>query len=326
MIWKDYYNSYMRFELAVNQACVVAKAADSILQDFPDHLPKDWQEKIKVGESTLATVLQEFIKHGPNEATLPSTEGFQLSSDVIDSLQYDAPEIVRPILNSYANACALEYPRQNLRFNEQVYVQQLVMTFAYLDAFIGDSVRAICSMCPDVMKSSKKADWEAIISAGSWERLLQNLVDQYVYQFGFDSVVKRLDKMNHLFGLRINLAERIALVLEGGELVRNLFVHNGGQISQKFIDSTQRLHLQMGDELIPGHSWIRIIFVDDAKIMNQEEHSLKLGESLFCDSIIADGVATYAKVVAGEVFTAVSVKFFGKNEDVLTGVTRQACY
>lgn len=324
MEWQDYHRSYLSFELAVDQAAVVAKAAHSILRDFPRRLPKEWRAKVDLGTASWLATLQEFTQRAPEGATVPIDEVVRHSSDIADSAQVDAPGIVAPILHSYMSACFLGYPKHDLRFNEQVYVQQLVMTLAYLDAFMADSVQAICEVRPDVLRSSKKVEWDTIVSAGNWENLLQALTSEYVYQFGLGSLVKRIAKMKEKFGLEISLHERVLLTLEVAELARNVFVHNGGRINQQFIDNTQGLFLEMDGESIPGHKWIRILFVGDVEAADREEAPLAAGERLFCDDVIADGVARYAKIVAGELFAAVSMKFYGKGTQDLSGVTRQS--
>jgi len=323
MKWEEYYHVYQTFDLSVNMVRVIAIAADHLLQDFPSGLPEYMQTKLHFGEEVFKGALADLVRGSPEEKVYHVSAIVDQSSEILDSYFSDAPGIVKPVLDAYLNAVLLGIPKEDLLFNEQVYAQQLVMTFAHLDAFIADSVRAICQACPDVLKSSRKIDWETVLSTRNWGTLFQMLVDRYIHQFGFQSVVERIDKMRSAFGLDIELAERIRRVLEVGEMIRNLFVHNGGRVSQDFIDRTATMQLQRDGEVISGQEWIRLVYFHGREQTNQQMLGFQVGDRIHWDSEMADGTTNYARVAAGEVFTAVSSKFFGKGRSELTGVLRQ---
>ena len=324
MEWQEYYRIYQTFDLSMNMARVIAKAADHLLQDFPTRLPEQLQAKLHFGEEVFKGALADLVRSKPGEEKFYVAAIVDESSEILDSYFDDAPGIVEPVLDAYLNAVLLGIPKETLLFGEQVYVQQLVMTFAHLDAFIADSVRAICQACPDVLKSSRKVDWATIVSIGNWEGLFQTLVDTYVYQFGFQSVVGRIDKMRSQFGLELDLDERLMRALEVGEMIRNLFVHNGGRVNQDFIDRTATIHLQMDEETIPGHKWVPLVYFHNREQADEQAQGLQAGDIIRWDSEIAEGTSKYVKMAAGEIFVAISTKFFDKKRSELTGVVRQA--
>lgn len=323
MNWEAYYRAYQSFDLSVNIARVVAKAAYYLLEEFPTRLPQDLQAKVGFGEELFKGLLADLVRGEPGRPLYPVAQAVREASSYLDGQLGDAPGIIEPVLRSYLNAMLLGIPRPFLAFNQQVYVQQIMMAFAHLDAFIADSIRCICEVCPDVLKSSRKLDWSTIVSAGSWDQLFQTLIEQYVYQFGFQSAAERIRKMRSNLGLDIALHDHILLALEVGEMLRNLCVHNGGRVNQDFIDRTAKIQIKMDDETIPGSEWVPLVFFHPDISTGQQAPSLRAGDTVFLDEEIADGITKYAQIAAGELFVAVSVKFFGKAEKALPGVARQ---
>jgi hypothetical protein len=120
------------------------------------------------------------------------------------------------------------------------------MHFAHLDAFMADTVRAICKARPDVLKSGRKLDWEAIVSSGGWEGLMTRLADQYAYEFGWESVTERLKVMQERLGLTLACPREHTRLLEEAELTRHVVVHNGGRVSQQYIQRTGCTDLRIG--------------------------------------------------------------------------------
>ena len=56
------------------------------------------------------------------------------------------------------------------------------MSYACLNAFIADSVRAICLRRPAVLKSDKKVEWSTLIELGNWNDIFTYLVETYVFK------------------------------------------------------------------------------------------------------------------------------------------------
>jgi hypothetical protein len=134
-------------------------------------------------------------------------------------------------------------------FRRAVLAQQLIMIFAHLDSFIADSVRVICEALPDVLKSrDRKMEWECIIDCGSWEELLEHLIEEYVARSDRGPILKRIDKMKDAFRLDLRLDHRALGTLEVAERVRHAFVHSGGRADSTFLDRCRV------DNVAPGTS------------------------------------------------------------------------
>ena len=295
MNWEEYRVDYFAFDIAICQTEIVVRAADRILHDFPSKLPHDWQGAIDRGTEAYRQAMKEAIDVLP-EGGLLSTQ--KVDGQIAEHFEDDPSGILRPLLEVYMRAALLGLPFEDISFNRRVYSQQIVMIFAHLDAFIADTLRAICRVRPEVLKSSKKIDWSTVIGAGNWDRLLGELVERYVYEFGWVSVVKRIDKMQKELGLNIEVSPDILKVVELAEIVRNLVIHNGSRMSREFME---KLVLEVGAEV--GEETIGNIMDFDADEVHQYSEC--------------------ARIIGGGIFSAVSVKFFGKDKSDLTAFQKE---
>ncbi|MFQ5848679.1 MAG: hypothetical protein ACE5IQ_13545 [Candidatus Methylomirabilales bacterium] len=131
------------------------------------------------------------------------------------------------------------------------------MLFAHLDAFLADTVRAICFKCPEVLKCDKKMDWAQIIACGSWETVLDRLVEEYVFAFGWPGLTKRVEHMKERIGLELEVPEEELQEIRGAELIRDVIVHNGGQVSQEYLNRSGRTDVAVGDGIDVGGEELR---------------------------------------------------------------------
>lgn len=133
------------------------------------------------------------------------------------------------------------------KFRRAVLSQQLIMIFAHLDSFIADSVRVICEALPDVLKSrDRKLEWERIINCGSWDELLEHLIEEYVARSDRGPVLDRIDNMKRTFGLDLRVDNRALGTLEVAENVRHAFVHSGGRADSSFLNRCKV------EDMVPG--------------------------------------------------------------------------
>jgi hypothetical protein len=118
-----------------------------------------------------------------------------------------------------------------------VFAQQLVTVVAYTEAFLADTLRAICRLRPEIVQSSQKElTWALALSFPDRESLLAALIDDFV-----SSRVRATDMKGFvtLFvkeqGLEFQLDPDDVASMALGEQVRHLLVHNGGRVDRKFL-------------------------------------------------------------------------------------------
>jgi glucose-6-phosphate isomerase len=121
------------------------------------------------------------------------------------------------------------------------------MVLAHVDGFMADVLRTVCRTCPHVLRrGDKKLTWHSIIASGSWDALVEQLVEDYTLSHGMKSVPKRLDALKGELGVDVALAPEARETLLEAEQVRHIFIHNGGRVSAEFLKRTSRTDLSIG--------------------------------------------------------------------------------
>jgi hypothetical protein len=161
-------------------------------------------------------------------------------------------DIFKSITNSYKTAPDLD---------RTFISRELIMHFAYFVAFLSDSLRAICNTRPEVLKNSENTfNWEQIITCGSWEKILNKMTEDFIYDFGFLSIKKCINKIRNKFGILKQVPEEDIIVLEEASYVRNLLVHNGGRINLDYINKTGRKDFKIGALFPINIEYIETVF------------------------------------------------------------------
>lgn len=232
MDWESYTQIYYSHILSTDRMRLLALLAKETLEDFPSKLPED----IRV---TLLTDMHEFT----------DLLGKLVRGEITDFRMQEVRPISPIILKVFTllYIMGLEVDFGYFDFTLLIRSNELVMAFAFIDAFLADSLRAICQTCPRVLCSNKEVDTATIISCGGWKELIEHLTEQYVFEFGWSSVVKRLEALKDKHGVVIQCSESDLELLKEAEEIRNVIVHNGGRASRKYIANTQQTSLQVGE-------------------------------------------------------------------------------
>ena len=281
MRWEDYFEVYQSYELSINQSRVLSIVAGEILEQFPNRLPKAIRKPLVATLGQLRDAL--FVGE-------PST-GAEMAPDSVEIDITHTHEIVPPVVSMYLARAALGASTEKVDFERALCSQDLVMLFAHLDAFTSDSLETICRLRPEVMRSRKTLEWDTILSYGGWENLLDHMIAEYVFQFGWQSVAERVKFLKERLGLTIDLEDSELAFLDEAEKARNIVVHNGGRANEEYIKRTGRT------ELTPGE------FVTVTPQF--------LGEAF-----------EVTRMLVSHIFTSVSKKFFGREDSELRGVWR----
>jgi len=238
MQWEVYRKTYYTYLLSVSQTSLLTRVASEVLKDFPRKLPDNLYRTLKEDLRKAVDAFRRlFSVSRPGEESPTIT--FQTEGDIF-----------QPTFDMYSAQAMLGHRIQPQDFMRTLCSQELVMLFAHLDAFIADSVRAICQVRPEVLKRDKTIEWKIIFDCGGWEHLVNHLIERYVYEFGWGTVRKRIGFVTKEFGLEVEMSEASLRLIDEAENTRNIVVHNGGRVSQEYIARTGRTDVTLG-ELVP---------------------------------------------------------------------------
>ena len=136
------------------------------------------------------------------------------------------------------------------------------MGFAHTSAFLADSVRTICTQRPAVLKSDKKIDWKTLIELGNWDCILSEMIEQYVYESGWESISDITDSVRKWLGLSIRIEQDTINRIQAAELLRLLLVHSGGRVSSEYLTRSGRTDLVLGQRIEIGTKIVRPLYLD----------------------------------------------------------------
>jgi hypothetical protein len=242
-VLESYRGISRSFHSSLNQSLIMTLVAQEVLRNWPESLPQEIKEPLILGTKEVVDLYIGTIHNkGTREHFLAEFTKKKVDWQAGGKL----PDLYVATV-SLLLVTAKQCPNTNqIDFTRIVYSQALVMQFAQLDAFMSDSMRIICQTCPEVLKSDKTMNWTDILSCGEWDKILDWIIEKFVYDFGWQSLRKRLEILDKRIGLAIDFADEQIRQIEAAELVRNLITHNGGNINQKYIDATGQINLAVG--------------------------------------------------------------------------------
>lgn len=289
MNWETYERTYRDYTTAASQIEILTIVSNESLKDFPANLPEHLRETLAAGLIEVAGALREVAKS--------ALDGHVAKRTVDPREDHANNSLFNSVLKAYLSGASRSDggfdSSFELNFERLLSSQALIMVFAYLDAFLGDTLRVICSIRPEVLKTDKKMNWSKALEFERRDDLIRHLTERYVYDFGWLTLLDRIDYLKAKLGLAINPPSPDVALLQMGENVRHVAVHNGGRASQEYLAKTGRTDLSVG-ELVP----------------------LTFNE--------VDRISNAASLLAADIFEAVSEKFFDRTGDELGAVMLRA--
>lgn len=205
--WKAYSKRFGDFVAAISQTELISQAAAHSLKEFP-RLP--------------------FVP--------PITA--RIATDAHTSkVTYSRPTD-RPIVIPYVTMIGrrIQNPEGKVDFSGAILSEQVAMLIAHTEAFLADTLRAICIEHPGRIRASQaQITWQDALAYRGRASLLRGLVDRFV-----DTRLRGADLRDTLsilikdFGLEFQPDEDTLVDLRLGEQIRHLVVHNGGRIDAQF--------------------------------------------------------------------------------------------
>lgn len=284
MDWDSYRLRYVNAKKAIFQSRVTSLAAHEALKDFPKNLSPKQNKEIK-------GLLNKLLDIGDK---IDQDSNISIYSQP-NSQKFETKHHVGTITGSVFHFLILHALEgkgiEHINFEPLLLSQELIILIAHVDAFISDSIRAMCKVNPKIMISEKKISWRDIIEAENWDNLISFLIEEHSYKLGWESITNRINHICERHGLKISISDAIRRLSEAEQL-RHIIIHNGSRVSQEYLKKTGRTDVEL-DELI---------------IITQE---------------YTKQVAEDALLLINNLFLSISNKFFGvdieENDDFLLG-------
>jgi hypothetical protein len=312
MNFEEYKKVYLAYLRSLSQTFIIAIVSSEVLTDFPANLPANLREALTRDFRKLSAALLQAITAATTMASADDANG-QISSpeepgeprsEEADKKPSDARSTSEGRLSQASSLflmMALDLKVGGNRpkdhnlgktFTTLTNYQALAMTFAHLDAFLGDSVRAICRVRPEVLRKDKKVAWSTVLEFPSLDAAVEHFTESLVYEFGWKSLLDRLKELEAQFALGIEADEEDVEVLARAEQKRHVIIHNAGAASQRYVAEVG------GDQ--------------------------KIGSRILVSIEEVERIQDAARLLASAVFVAISKKFFNASDNDLTQVWRKS--
>lgn len=278
---QEYQRVYVDLQLAVIQIGTISVCAGDALSNFPHRLPEQSRETAYAALREMQQKIGKIIQaHESGSMDFSDTE---LDDEILDQ------RASAMIVDLYMTTLIAGRNGREFDFERLLYAQEMIMVLAHLDAFLADTLRAICTREPRLLMRGNKISWREVLEAGSWDRILTRLIDEYSYEFGWKSARERIAYLRDEHGLVVDISDAILDKLDLAEELRHLFVHNGGRVSRKYLERSGRTGIDVGS--------IITLSAQDAS-----------------------SIGIIVRRVGSAVFASAATKFFGASLDDLSGL------
>ncbi len=293
MTWENYRRLYFNYLIESGQIHIFTLISGYMLKDFPKKLPEELGKPLKIGLKEAHDNLEKFLTtkgRTKNTSRMLFSNKDEIQSKLISSTFF---LIVAKMMADISQNADNKFQVSEVQsgFERLSNYQALIMVFAHLDAFMADTLRVICKVRPEILKRDKKIDWATVLEFGGKDDLVNYLIERYVYEFDWLSLPNRVQFFRNQIGLDINISKTSIDLLKSAEEIRHILVHNGGRVSQEYVNRTGCGDIMVGDIISVPFEYVERVIVA-------------------------------ARGLAGDVFVSVSKKFFQIGEKRLQGVWR----
>jgi len=253
----------LAFLRAVHQTQLVSAVAAYSLRDFPHSLPSPIADAVRDIFDRLVSVINKHdAQPGGNERNLLYRRDKLKAGQARNNQNEEIAVLALNLLLAVEPDKGKKKPVSGMegrQFQMLARHQAVAMLYAHLDSFVGDTLRAICGVKPEVLRGSgkKQLTWESALSFRSIDDLREHLVEQFVYDAGWQSAPEYVAFFEERFKLSFNLPPAVLPLLNLFEQRRHLIIHNGGLVTARYIAKTGDTKTKVGRELAIASDEVR---------------------------------------------------------------------
>lgn len=265
-LFPEYKGVYLAFLRALSHTQLVNAIATHSLTAFPTRLPSELKDAVAslfnwMGNAMLSAIDEDPPNDGRADLE-PTLAEPSLSSDP-EALRF-AECAIELMLAEYRPGASGDADVQAVARHQAV-----AMMFAHLDAFFGDSVRIICRVRPEVLRNNKQITWTTVLDFDRIDRLVEHIIEQYVYEFGWKTVDDRIRTLINRFGLELDVPDADLAHVRTLEQKRHLIIHNGGVVTSKYTRESGDCSTPVGQVLAVSAEDVQLLY-DAVKMIGSD--------------------------------------------------------
>ena len=214
--------------------------------------------------AAAAAAEAETVRHCPEPNSNPETMETPAHKEIVPLP--GGREAATVALNAFLLMAALDFTKKKVpvldvgkQFQVLARHQAVAMMFAHTDAFVADTLRVVCRVKPEVLRTGKQLTWETALSYPSMDDLLSGLVEEFSYEFGWKTLRHRLEFFHDRFGVDLDIPPDELNLLKTFEQRRHLIIHNGGVVTEKYIAETGDANTRVGRPIVVSRADVRTL-------------------------------------------------------------------
>lgn len=125
----------------------------------------------------------------------------------------------------------------------------LIYLIAMFEAFLGDLIRTVVRLRPEMLKSGKQVTAEDVVQADSKDDLIAMLAEREVDSLRKRSFADTIDRLRERFGLDVADASVDTDRLVEFHARRNILVHAGGKVDEAYLRLAPESELEVGERI-----------------------------------------------------------------------------
>ena len=245
MDFRTYQITYITFKTGTYTTKLINIFAHEMLEDFPYNLSgeliKKFSENLKTIDEALPKAVEKAKEYG---ITLKNSDKELAATYEVSADPFTTTAFILGVLRFSINE---DKPFENFEFERYLNLQALVMLIGHLEAFMADTLKAICKKRPEILRRDKTVTWKEIVDSSSKEELIDRMIEEYSLKFSFKPISKKLEFWEKNHGIKITISEHDILKINVAEQNRNIILHNNAQVSQEYLNRTGKTDLSVGD-------------------------------------------------------------------------------
>jgi hypothetical protein len=259
MNWKSYTDCLLEHQIYFRKMKILSYYSKEAFNSFPKNLPskiqKDWQQDINSFINALDNVIDR--------------KGGKASAEMTSKLSMDKFMVM---VNYTKLEKELPY-NEIFNFEEMIINQHLIMVYAKLDAFFHETLLRICKINPRILihqvddfekkntgNNMKVITFKQILEFGDYDRILETMIDDFLYKLGMKSLESRLMFIKDKLSLNLNITKEDLKFIYNGEKFRHCIIHRGGYVDERLLQTLTDTRLTLGEPLKLDNEYLNSLY------------------------------------------------------------------
>lgn len=255
MSFSELLDKYINFIISVNDTNVISYVTNFVFEDM-ENLPFVIKEEMNIYQEKIDKLEKEYKK------MVDEGEDTKSLVDKIKNDRFTNPFVLRKLESTFYMSASknLQEIRSGLiGFQRTHFIQEFLVYYTLLEAYIRDILRIILEIKPDILISKDDKNQVFTISevVENRDRILDWIIEKRVYSW--KSFLGYMNYLTRKAGYKFQITKDMKQLLEEIEQIRHCIVHNGGRVSKDFIQ-VSRLTDKEGDPLPLGKELTKQVY------------------------------------------------------------------